>query len=59
ANSGPTPTTESLSAGLKAALTPDTRARATAVAGAIRTDGAAAAAQLLLDTISREKSMSA
>ncbi len=59
AHSGPTPTTESLSAGLKAALTPDTRARATAVAGAIRTDGAAAAAQLLLDTISREKSMSA
>ena len=49
AHDGPTPTTESLSAGLWTALAPETRARATAVAGAIRTDGAAVAARLLLD----------
>jgi len=34
---------------------PQTRARATAVAGTIRTDGATVAATLLLDAISREK----
>jgi len=39
AHDGPTPTTESLSAALKTTLTPETRARATAVAGTIRTDG--------------------
>jgi vancomycin aglycone glucosyltransferase len=55
AHDGPTPTTESLSAALRTALTPETRARATAVAGTIRTDGATAAAKLLLDTISQEK----
>ena len=33
AHDGPTPTTESLSAALKTTLTPETRARATAVAG--------------------------
>jgi len=49
------PTTESLSAALGTVLTPETRARATAVAGRIRTDGAAVAAQLLLDTVSRGK----
>ena len=49
AHDGPTPTTESLSAALRTALTPETRARATAVAGTIRTDGAAVAATLLLD----------
>jgi vancomycin aglycone glucosyltransferase len=54
AHDGPTPTTESLSAALRTALTPETRARATAVAGTIRTDGATVAATLLLDTISRE-----
>ncbi len=32
------------------------RARATAVAGAIRTDGATVAATLLLDAVSRERS---
>jgi vancomycin aglycone glucosyltransferase len=51
AHDGPTPTTESLSAALTATLTPETRARATAVAGAIRTDGAAVAAKLLLDAV--------
>jgi vancomycin aglycone glucosyltransferase len=49
AHDGPTPTTESLSAALRTALTPETRVRATAVAGTIRTDGAAVAAKLLLD----------
>ncbi|MBT2231634.1 glycosyltransferase [Nonomuraea sp. NEAU-A123] len=51
---GPTPTTESLSAALKTALTPETRARATAVAATNRTDGATVAAKLLLDAFSRE-----
>src|SRR6476620_5907474 len=55
AHDGPTPTIESLSAALRTALTPDTRARATAVAGMIRTDGATVAARLLIDEISRER----
>ena len=55
AHDGPTPTTESLSAALRTALTPETRARATAVAGTIRTDGATVAATLLLDQVSRER----
>ncbi|MFI6683981.1 glycosyltransferase [Streptomyces sp. NPDC050485] len=53
AHHGPTPTTGSLSAALKTALAPGTRARAGAVAATIRTDGATVAAQLLLDAISR------
>jgi vancomycin aglycone glucosyltransferase len=48
AHDGPTPTTESLIAALRTALTPQTRARATAVAGTIRTDGTTEAAKLLL-----------
>ena len=52
AHDGPTPTTESLSAALKTALTPQARARARAVAGAISTDGATVAAKLLLDGFS-------
>jgi vancomycin aglycone glucosyltransferase len=55
AHDGSTPSTESLSAALKTALTPETRARATTVAGTIRTDGATTAAKLLLDTSSRER----
>ncbi len=55
AHDGPTPTTESLSAALRTALTPETRARATEVAGAIRTDGATVAAKLLLDAVSQER----
>ena len=47
------PTTESLSAALSTVLTPQTRARARAVASTIRTDGATVAAKLLLDAISR------
>ncbi|MFJ4591792.1 glycosyltransferase [Kitasatospora sp. NPDC088861] len=50
---GPTPTTESLSAALRTALAPETRVWATAVATMIRTDGAALAAQLLLDVAGR------
>ncbi len=53
AHDGPTPTFESLSAALRTALTPETRARVTEVAGAIRTDGATVAAKLLLDVVSR------
>ncbi|HBW21486.1 MAG TPA: hypothetical protein DEH11_21980 [Actinobacteria bacterium] len=55
AHDGPAPTTESLSAALRTALTPETRARATTVAGTIRTDGAAVAATLLVDAVSRER----
>ena len=55
AHDGPTPTTESLSAALRTALTPETRARATAVAGTIRADGATVAATLLIDAISGER----
>ncbi len=55
AHDGPTPTTESLSAGLRTTLTPETRARSDPVAGTIRTDGATVAATLLLDAISRER----
>ncbi len=55
AHDGPTPTFASLSAALGTALTHETRARATAVAGTIRTDGATVAAKLLLDTIGRER----
>jgi vancomycin aglycone glucosyltransferase len=53
AHDGPTPTTESLSAALGKALAPQTRARATAVAGTIRPDGATVAAALLTGAISR------
>lgn len=49
AHEGPAPTTDSLSAALATALTPGTRARAAAVAGEVRTDGATVAARLLLD----------
>ncbi len=53
AHDGPTPTAESLSAALGTALAPETRARATAVAGMIRADGATVAARTLLDEVSR------
>jgi vancomycin aglycone glucosyltransferase len=51
AHDGPAPTTESLTAALTTALTPQTRAQATAVAGTIRTDGATVAATRLLDAL--------
>ena len=53
---GAAPTTGTLSAALATALTPETRARAGALAGQIRTDGAAVAATLLLETIAAEGS---
>ncbi len=55
AHDGPTPTTESLSAALRTAVAPETRARATAVAATIRTDGATVAAKLLLDAVGEER----
>ena len=51
AHDGPTPTVESLSAALTTALAPETRARASAVAQTIRSDGATMAAKLLLDMV--------
>jgi vancomycin aglycone glucosyltransferase len=51
AHDGPVPTAGSLSAALRTALTPETRARATTVAGVIRADGATVAAKLLLDAV--------
>ncbi|MFF7232568.1 nucleotide disphospho-sugar-binding domain-containing protein [Streptomyces sioyaensis] len=49
AHAGPTPTVSSLSDSLTTALAPETGARARAVAGTIRTDGATLAAKMLLD----------
>ncbi|WP_105975922.1 glycosyltransferase [Streptomyces geranii] len=46
---GPTPTFDSLSAALIVALAPETRARATALAPTVRTDGANIAARRLFD----------
>jgi len=51
---GRTATVETLYAALKTALSSETRARAGDLAGTIRTDGAAVAATLLLDAVSRE-----
>jgi vancomycin aglycone glucosyltransferase len=51
AHDGPTPTTESLSAALRMALAPETRTRTAVVASMIRTDGAAVAAKLLLESV--------
>jgi vancomycin aglycone glucosyltransferase len=48
AHDGSVPTSESLAVALGAALAPETRARATAVAAQVRTDGAAVAARRLL-----------
>ena len=54
AHIGAAPTAESPSAALATILGPETRARASALAGTIRTDGATVAATLLLETISRD-----
>ncbi|MBE1496077.1 vancomycin aglycone glucosyltransferase [Amycolatopsis lexingtonensis] len=48
---GPTATRESLCAAFDTALTPETRVRAKALSAEIRTDGAAVAAQRLLDAL--------
>lgn len=58
AHDGPTPSFDSLSAALAKTLAPETGTRAAAVARTVRTDGAAVAARLLFDTISREKPLS-
>jgi vancomycin aglycone glucosyltransferase len=55
AHDGPTPTAETLSNALREVLTPETRARAAALAGKIRTDGATVAAKLLLNAASRDE----
>ena len=49
AHDDPTPTVHSLSEALTLVLTPETLTRAIAVAGTIRTDGAATAAKMLLN----------
>ncbi len=51
AHDGPTPTVDSLTAALRQALTPETAERAAAVAGEVRTDGAAVAAELVLEAV--------
>ena len=51
AHDGPTPTRASLSAALRTALNHDARARAAAIAGRIRTDGARVAARRLVDEV--------
>ncbi|ULR52129.1 glycosyltransferase [Streptomyces deccanensis] len=55
AHDGPTPSFESLSAALKAALAPETAARAAEVAGKVQPDGATRAARLLFDTYGGER----
>lgn len=55
AHDGPTPTVESLSAALGTALEPETRARAAAMAGRIRTDGAMVAARLLIEEVTARR----
>ena len=50
AHEGPVPTSESLASALGTALAPETRARATAVAAQVRTDGARVAARRLLES---------
>ncbi|MFJ6352679.1 glycosyltransferase [Streptomyces sp. NPDC092046] len=55
AHDGPAPTPESLTAALRTALAPETRARAAAVAGTVRTDGASVAARLLVEEVGRAR----
>jgi vancomycin aglycone glucosyltransferase len=52
---GPAPPFESVSAALEVTLNPETRDRASALAGTIRADGATVAAKLLLAAVSGEK----
>jgi vancomycin aglycone glucosyltransferase len=52
---GPPPTFDALSAALATALAPETRSRAAAVAGSIRTDGTTVAAELLRAAAVREE----
>lgn len=50
AHDNPVPTSESLASALEAAMAPETRARATAVAAQVRTNGATVAARRLLES---------
>ena len=59
AHDGPTPTADSLTTALRTALAPESRARATAVAGLVRADGAAVAAKLLFDAVGSDHAVSA
>jgi vancomycin aglycone glucosyltransferase len=52
AHDGPAPTAASLASALETALAPRTAERAAAVAGEVRTDGAAMAARLLVEQLS-------
>jgi vancomycin aglycone glucosyltransferase len=52
AHDGPAPTAESLTSALATALAPETVERAAAMAGEVRTDGAAIAAKLLIKQLS-------
>ncbi len=54
AHEGPTPTLDSLSVALGTALSPEVHARAAAVAGRIRSDGAIVAARQLLAALRRD-----
>jgi vancomycin aglycone glucosyltransferase len=56
AHEDPAPTAESLAAAFAAVLAPETRARAQAVAGTIRADGATVAAKMLLDVAGKGRS---
>ncbi|TPJ74780.1 glycosyltransferase [Mesorhizobium sp. B2-6-2] len=53
AHDGPVPTARSLSEALETALAPEAGARASSIAGRIRTDGAGAAARLLIELLDR------
>jgi vancomycin aglycone glucosyltransferase len=55
AHDGLVPAAESLSAALATVLAPRIRAKAVTVAGTVRADGAAVAAKLLIDAVSRER----
>ena len=54
AHDGPAPTAASLSAALDIALAPNVRVRARELAGAVRADGAKAAAEWLLNALGRQ-----
>ncbi|OHV43107.1 glycosyl transferase [Parafrankia soli] len=56
AHDGPAPTTESLAAALRTALSGETRARATRIAGTISADGATVAARLLIEAVTLDTS---
>nr|WP_241841710.1 glycosyltransferase [Pseudofrankia sp. BMG5.36] len=56
AHDGPAPTTESLAVALRTALSGETRARATRIAGTISADGATVAARSLIEAVTLDTS---